>query len=146
MTSLTPSSASSSAWPARSQRVAGPSLSVDLPFACALLRAEPAYEQEGHNARTLAKYRDLRVVLVAMKAGARMDVHETAERLALQVHAGRVRLWLREGGSEDAGEGVFVAIDTERAEAIECLDECAFTLTIAWPPDRSSEDDGPIEM
>jgi quercetin dioxygenase-like cupin family protein len=136
----------SEVWPGRAQRVAGPSLSVDLPFACALLRAEPAYAQDGHTARTLAKYRDLRVLLVAMRPDARMAVHETAERLALQVLMGRVRLWLRGGGSEDAGEGTFVALDSERAEAIECLDECAFTLTVAWPPDHSFDDDGPVEM
>ena len=141
-TSATPASSPTS----RGQPVAGPSLSVDLPFASALLRNEPAYGREGHTARTLAKYRDLRVVLVAMKAGARMTVHETAERLTLQVLVGRLRLWLRAGGSEEAGEGAFVAVDTERAEAIECLDECAFTLTVAWPPDHAYDDDGPVEM
>ena len=34
----------------------------------------------------------------------------------------------------NAGEGTFYAVDSERAEAVECLDECAFTLTVAWPP------------
>ena len=140
-------SGASEPWTTRGQRVAGPSLSVDLPFACALLRAEPAYEHDGHTARTLAKYRDLRVVLVAMKAGARMIVHETAERLALQLLVGRVRVVLRGGGDEEAGEGAFLAVDTEHAEATECLDECAFTLTVAWPPDHSADaDDGPVEM
>jgi quercetin dioxygenase-like cupin family protein len=141
-------SGASEPWTTRGQRVAGPSLSVDLPFACALLRAEPAYDRDGHTARTLAKYRDLRVVLVAMKAGSRMTVHETAERLALQILVGRARLWLRGGESEEAGEGAFLAVDTERAEAVECLDECAFTLTVAWPPDHAAEadDDGPVEM
>jgi quercetin dioxygenase-like cupin family protein len=147
MTSPTTSGAQSAVWTARAQQVAGPSLAVDLPFACALLRAEPAYDHDGHTARTLAKYRDLRVVLVAMKAGARMTVHETAERLALQVLAGRIRVWLRAGRNEEASEGTFLALDTERAEAIECMDECAFTLTVAWPPDRAfDEDDGPVEM
>jgi quercetin dioxygenase-like cupin family protein len=146
MTSPTTSGASEP-WTTRGQRVAGPSLSVDLPFACALLRAEPAYDHDGHTARTLAKYRDLRVVLVAMKTGARMIVHETAERLTLQVLVGRARVVLRGGGSEEAGEGAFLAVDTERAEAVECLDECAFTLTVAWPPDHGAEaDDGPVEM
>jgi quercetin dioxygenase-like cupin family protein len=120
-----------------------------MPFACALLRAEPAYQQEGHTARTLAKYRDLRVVLVAMKAGARMTVHETAERLAFQVLLGRLRVWLRGGPSEEAGEGAFLVVDTEHAEAVECLDECAFTLTVSWPPQHlrdDADDDGPVEM
>ena len=146
MTSPTTSGGTSSPWTHHTPHVSGPSLSVDLPFACALLRAEPAYDQDGHTARTLAKYRDLRVLLVAMKAGTRMSVHETAERLALQVLVGRVRVWLRGGGSEEAGEGAFFAVDTERAEAIECLEECAFTLTVAWPPDRSFEDDDPVEL
>ena len=142
MTSPTTSGVASSPSMTRSQQVAVPSLTVDLPFACALLRAEPAYEHDGHTARTLAKYHDLRVVLVAMKSGARMTVHETQEQLALQVLLGRLRVWLRGGGNEEVGEGAFFAADTERAEAIECLDECAFTLTVSWPPELPDEGPG----
>lgn len=139
------SQAQSSIWTSRSQQVSGPALCVDLPFASALLRAEPAYAQEGHTARTLAKYRDLRVLLMAMRPGVRIALHETAERLAFQVLVGRLRLWLRAGGSEEVAEGAFLAVDSERAEAVECLEECAFTLTVAWPPDRAGDDD-PIDL
>ena len=138
------SEANALAWPHREQQVAGPFVSADLPLACALLRSEPAYQREGHTARTLAKYRDLRVVLVAMKAGTHIRAHETAERLAIDVLAGRLRVWLRGGQNQDAGEGTFLAVDAEQAEGFECVEDCAFTLTVAWPPQHDTGD--PVEM
>jgi quercetin dioxygenase-like cupin family protein len=116
------------------RRVSGPFVSFDLPFEIARVRAESAYEREGHCARTLAKYPDLRVVLVAMKAGAKMGLHETAERMTMQIAFGQCRLWFAHGENVDLAEGGFAAVDARLAHEIECLEECAFLLTIAWPP------------
>jgi quercetin dioxygenase-like cupin family protein len=74
------------------------------------------------------------VVLVVMKPGARMPLHETAERLTLQVVFGQCRLWLERGENVDLAEGGFAAVDASRAHELECLVECAFLLTVAWPP------------
>lgn len=131
------------------RRINGPLASFDLPYETALVRAERAYEAEGHSARTLAKYPDLRVVLVAMKAGARIEVHETAERMTVQVLLGQLRLWLAKGANTECAEGSFLAVDAALAEAIECVEDCAFLLTVAWPPaDRSARprDLEPIEV
>jgi quercetin dioxygenase-like cupin family protein len=116
------------------RRITGPFVSFDVPFEIARLRAEGPYEREGHAGRTLAKYSDLRVVLEAMKSGARLPFHETAERLTIQVVFGQLRVCLDQGDNCDLAEGSFAAIDAARVHELECLEECAFVLTLAWPP------------
>jgi quercetin dioxygenase-like cupin family protein len=120
-----------------------PFISVDVPFEIARLRAERAYETEGHAGRTVTKYPDLRVVLEAMKEGVRLPLHETAERLTLQVILGQLRVWMEFGDNCDLAEGSLAAIDAARVHEIECLHECAFVLTLAWPPSagRARDDD-----
>jgi quercetin dioxygenase-like cupin family protein len=116
------------------QRIDGPSVSFDLPFEVARLRDEPAYDAEGHAGRTLAKYRDLRVVLETMSDAVRLPLHETAERMTLQVIFGQLRVWTKYGENFDLADGSFAAFDTGRVHELECLHECAFLLTLAWPP------------
>jgi quercetin dioxygenase-like cupin family protein len=129
------------------RRIDGPFVTFDLPFELARLRSEHAYDLEGHAGRTLTKYPDLRVVLEAMKPSVRMPLHETAERMTLQVVLGQIRVWLEHGRSWELAEGTFTAIDSSRVHELECLHECAFLLTLAWPPARSgSRDTDPVEM
>lgn len=116
------------------RRVTGPFVSFDIPFEIARVRADGGYEREGHGARTLAKYADLRVVLVAMKAGARMSLHETAERMTLQLVFGQCRLWFQHGENVELADGGFAAVDASLAHELECLEDCALLLTVAWPP------------
>lgn len=127
------------------RRIDGPSVSVDVPFEIARLRAEQAFAVEGHAGRTLAKYPDLRVVLEAMNAGVRLPFHETAERMTLQVIVGQLRVWADHGDNRDLAEGSFTAFDAARVHALECLHDCAFLLTLAWPPvgrRRGERDEG----
>lgn len=116
------------------RRVDAPFISADVPSEVGQLRVERAYEAEGHAGRTLAKYPDLRVVLETMKRGVRLPFHETAERMTLQVVLGQMRVSTRDGEHSDLAEGSFAAIDAARVREIECLEECAFLLTLAWPP------------
>jgi quercetin dioxygenase-like cupin family protein len=132
MITATPSGASQAEDPDR--RIDGPFVSFDVPFELARLRAERAYHVEGHVGRTLTKYPDLRVVLEAMKAGERLPLHETAERMTLQVLVGQIRVWTEYGRNHDLSEGSYAAIDAARIHEIECLHESGFLLTLAWPP------------
>jgi quercetin dioxygenase-like cupin family protein len=115
-------------------RIDAPFVSWDVPFELARLLAEHAYAVEGHAGRTLAKNPDLRVVLETMKEGVRLPFHETAERMTLQVIVGQLRIWTEYGENCDLAEGSFVAVDAGRVHEIECVRECAFLLTLAWPP------------
>jgi quercetin dioxygenase-like cupin family protein len=130
------------------RQVAGPLVSFDIPLEIARIRAEPAYVTEGHSAHTLAKYPDLRTVLVAMKTGTKLSIHETAERLALQVIIGSAEVKLRNGESANCPEGTFAALDASLVHQVDCLEDCAFLLTVAWPPERSSRsrDLEPIDL
>jgi quercetin dioxygenase-like cupin family protein len=119
-----------------------PFVSFDLPFEIARLQAETGYEAEGHAGRTLTKAPELRVVLEAMKAGTRLPLHGTPERVTLQVMIGQLRVWLEHGDNYDLAEGCFVSVEAGRVDEIECLDECAFLLTLSWPPARRGDGDG----
>jgi quercetin dioxygenase-like cupin family protein len=58
------------------------------------MRGEPAYQRDGHTARTLVREPDLRLVLVSMNAGARMAEHQADETAAVHTLRGHVRLHL----------------------------------------------------
>lgn len=117
----------------------GPCLTFDLPHELARLQVEETYQRTGHNARTLAKYADTRIVLTALRRGARVKTHETDERIAIQCLVGRVRLWLPYGTSEEVGEGGLGVLDRGLAHELEALEDCAFLLTVTWarPADQS---------
>ncbi len=124
------------------RQIDGPFISLDVPFELAQLLADRAYGEEGHAGRTFVKYPDLRVVLEAMRAETRLRIHETAERMTVQVVFGALRVWLEHGDNYDLAEGAFAAIDAARVHEIECLEDCAFLLTLAWPPAARAEANG----
>ncbi len=86
----------------RSQRppemLSGPFIEFDLPAQIELLRREPAY-QRGRNSKTLARYGDLRLTLVAIRAGEHIRTHATAARITVQTVAGHVRMHAGDGCS-----------------------------------------------
>jgi quercetin dioxygenase-like cupin family protein len=115
-------------------RTSAPFVTIDVPFELARLQASPAYETEGHTGETLTKYPDLRVVLETMKAGVRLPLHETPEQVTLQVIVGQLRVWAKHGENCDLAEGSFLAADAGLLHELEALHDCAFILTLAWPP------------
>ena len=74
------------------QRLAAPVLTFDLPAELAHLRGEPAWARGDRNAKTLVKEPDFRLVLVALKAGARLEEHRAPGRISIQTLEGRLRL------------------------------------------------------
>lgn len=110
----------------------GPCLTFDLPRELAQLQVEETYQRTGHNGRTLAKYEDTRIVLTALRKGARVRTHETDERIAIQCLLGRVRVWLPYGNSEEVSEGGLGVMDRGVAHELEALEDCAFLLTVTW--------------
>ena len=111
--------------------LSGPCLQFDLNEEIQKLQAEPRW-QAGHTARTVAKYPDLRVVLVVMKAGARLERHHTAGRISIQTLMGTLRLHLP-CEQVDLPTGTLLALDREIVHDVEALGDSAFLLSIAWP-------------
>lgn len=116
--------------------LAATSLKFDLEEEIRQLQAEPRW-QAGHTAKTIAKYPDFRVVLIVMKAGAQLVRHRTAGRISIQACRGSMRVLFSgafESETVDMTAGDLFMLDREVAHHVEALTDCAFLLTIAWPP------------
>ena len=95
------------------------------------LHREPEWKS-GHTAKTLVKYDDLRVVLNALKAHARLVEHQTKGRISIQTVSGHILV--RAGDRTfDLPTGTLLALDRDLPHDVEALEDSALLLTIAWP-------------
>lgn len=106
-------------------------MEFDLPGEIHRLKAETTWST-GQNAKTLVKYEDLRVVLMALQAKARLPEHKTEGRISVHVLSGHVQL-RASGRTFDLRAGGLLALDQGIPHDLEALDESAVLLTIAWP-------------
>jgi quercetin dioxygenase-like cupin family protein len=111
--------------------LAAPLLTLDLSREIEQLRSEGRW-QSGHTAKALAKYSDLRVVLIVMKAGGRLEKHQTVGRISVQVLDGQIRFNTDERSVELAA-GQMLTLDAGIPHDVEGIADSAFLLTIAWP-------------
>jgi quercetin dioxygenase-like cupin family protein len=109
----------------------GPFLQFDLAAQVAGMRRETDW-QEGHNAKTIVKYPDFRVVLIALKAGGHLKEHKTGGRISIHAVSGRIRVHAA-GQVFDLPPGQLLVLDRDVPHDVEALEESAFLLTIAWP-------------
>ena len=114
--------------------MAEPLMEFDLPAEIDRLRTETTWST-GQNARTLVKYDDLRVVLTALQAKARMREHKTEGRISIHVLSGHIHLRAA-GRTFSLRPGSLLALDQGVPHDVEALEESAFLLTIAWPGPR----------
>lgn len=112
----------------------GPALDFRLDDELAALRREPAYREHGRAARTLAKYTETRLVLEAMRAGARFSPNGPSERITLQCLSGHVRVHLPDFHALDVTGGGLCTLDRYMAIEVEAVEESGCLLTVAWPP------------
>ena len=111
--------------------MAGPFIDFDLPAEVHRLHAETTWST-GQNARTLIKYDNLRVVLTALQANARLPEHKTEGRISVHVLSGHIQL-RADGRTFSLRPGGLLALDHGVLHDVEALEESAFLLTIAWP-------------
>lgn len=95
------------------------------------LRADPAFLAEGHCARTLAKYPDLRLVLVSMRKGAHVGDASAFARVTVQTLRGHAVLHHAEG-SLHLEEGSLATLDHHMTLDLEAVEDCTVLLTLAW--------------
>ena len=117
---------------AQERSLDGPHLSFDLAVEVDRLKREAPWRDHGHNAITLAKYPDLRFVVMALKKGAKMTTREPDERVSLQVLTGRIRVRVGKRDLE-LGQGHLLTMDRAQAHEVEALEEASFPLTLSWP-------------
>jgi quercetin dioxygenase-like cupin family protein len=108
-----------------------PLLAFDINQEIEKLRQEGRW-QSGHTAKTLVKYADFRVVLVAIHAGGRLAEHRTEGRISVQTLSGHVRFRAGEQTIEMPA-GHLLTLERGISHDVEGITESAFLLTIAWP-------------
>ena len=113
------------------QPMAGAYLEIDLSMELEQLHREPEWRR-GHNAKTLVKYDDFRLVLTALEAKARTPVHRTDGRISIQTVQGHIVV-RAEGRTFDLPSGRLLVLDRGLPHDVEALEDSAFLLTIAWP-------------
>lgn len=111
-------------------------LEFDLPAEIHRLKAETTWST-GHNARTLIKYDDLRMVLMVLRPGARMPDHQADGRLSLQVLSGHLHV-RASGRTFSLRAGGVLALDRGIRHDVTAIEESGFLLTIAWPDQRKT--------
>ena len=86
----------------------------------------------GRSSKTLVKYPDFRLVLVAMKANTVMKEHRAEGRISIHTIVGHLRVKL---GNEviEVPAGELLALDCGIPHDVEATKESAFLLTISWP-------------
>jgi len=117
--------------PRQPHALTGTALAFDLPAESAALTREPTWQATGHNAKTLVKYPDVRVVLIALRAGMRMPEHQTDQCVTVQTLSGRLRLRLP---TETIAlpTGAMVALEHTVLHDVEAMEDSVFLLSLGW--------------
>lgn len=108
-----------------------PLLHFNLGAEAQQLRSEERW-QSGHTARTLVKYPDLRVVLIAINAGGRLVQHRTEGRILVHALSGHIRFHAA-GQIIELTAGSMLALEHGVPHDVEGIMDSTFLLTIAWP-------------
>ena len=126
--------------------MASPFLEFDLTSEVDRLHGETTWNT-GQNARTLIKYDDLRVVLMALKAGAKIPAHKANGRISVQLLSGHIRLNASERAF-DLLPGSLLALDHRAPHDLEALEESVGLQTTRGLAIRQHEpvgNDGPSQ-
>jgi quercetin dioxygenase-like cupin family protein len=116
----------------RLPQLAAPAVKVCLATAIAQLRKADSWSRgSGRSAMTIAKYPDLRIVLISMKKGSRMDNHQAEGRISVLTLTGMIRLHLG-GTSVELPAGHLLTLERAVPHDVEAVQQSTFLLTIAW--------------
>jgi quercetin dioxygenase-like cupin family protein len=103
------------------------------------MRGEAEYNHgHGHAARTIVRADELRVVLIAIRAGAHIAEHVAQATAAIQAVSGRVRIRLprlarqHEDRFEELLPGRLLAMEGGLAHSVEALEDSALLVTLGW--------------
>jgi quercetin dioxygenase-like cupin family protein len=103
---------------------------IDLAAADRELRAEEAYQRDGHTARTLIREPAVRIVLIVMRAGAKIAQHRTQDTASISAITGTVRFGLP-ARTMELSPGRLLVIPPGLAHDVEAVGDSAFLLTLA---------------
>ncbi len=111
------------------QPMAAPYLEFDIARELDQLHREAGWKS-GQNARTLAKYDGLRLVLIALKAGSKIPQHQAEGHVAIHSVAGHIQV-RAQGRTFELRAGGLLTLDQGVPHDVEAIEESAVLLTIA---------------
>jgi len=121
----------------RLPQLAGPLLQFDLLEELRQLRHEDSWQrQTGRSSKTLAKYPDLRIILVLMKSNTQMNEHRAEGRVSIHALLGKICIHLVDQ-KVSLEVGQLLVLDCGMVHNVEALEESAFLLTVSWPKTQS---------
>lgn len=103
----------------------------DLAAIEAEMRHEDAYEREGHTARTLVREQDMRIVLIVMRAGARIAEHRVNDTASIHALRGNLQLRLPDT-TVDLAAGTLLVLERGVKHDVEAVADNTFLLTLGW--------------
>jgi len=123
--------------------LSGSALQFNLAGELAQLQRDDSWQPAtGRSSKTLVKYPDLRIVLIAMKANTRMHEHTAAGRISVHTLNGHIRLHLPER-VVDLRAGNLLALDQCVSHDVEASEDSAFLLTLSWPTETKIVEEQP---
>jgi quercetin dioxygenase-like cupin family protein len=112
---------------------------VDLPIEADQLMNEPAWASSDRNARTVATTDRMRIVLIALRAGATLGSELLDDTLSVQLLEGRLDVRI-DGADVELSRGQLATVETPRAwEAVAASDSLVL-LTSALNEDSHGEE------
>ncbi|MGZ3457568.1 MAG: cupin domain-containing protein [Archangium sp.] len=119
----------------QSRHLDAPVLRLELARDADELRRGESWRLHGHNAKTLMKAPHLRVVLIALRAGASLGEHRAPGPITLQTLSGHLRLKLP-GQVVEAPTGCLLALERPPLHDVEALQDSLLLLTLSWPGEQ----------
>ena len=96
------------------------------------IKQEPAWRLSDRNAITVFKSASLRMVLVALHAGAEMKTHTSAGTVTVQVLEGRIAFHT-DAQAAELNQGQLLALHGHIPHSVRACEEAVFLLTLAMP-------------
>jgi len=107
-------------------------VTFDLTTIAQELREEEPYVRDGQTARTLIRSSDLRIVIVALRAGKTISEHHANVTASVQTLSGHIRLQLPDRGV-DVPAGQLLVLAAGLSHDVYAQTDSTFLLTLGWP-------------
>lgn len=89
----------------------------------------------GLSSKTLVKTKELRILLIAMDAGAKMQEHHTDGRICVQVLKGALQMRIQ-GETLALPQGNLLTLERSVKHDVDATEASVFLLTISWPTEQ----------
>lgn len=104
-------------------------VTIDLVAFAEQIKNEPSWKDSDRNAITVYKTNGLRIVLIALHAGAEMPKHTADGIISLQVLEGQIK-FTTDQESVELGKGQMLALHERIPHSVMALQETVFLLTL----------------